>query len=690
MLRNLLFFGLILLYCTHAQAHLPALPSLQTDVSRPGQAAVLVSDSLGQAIHAGDTRRVIDLQVAMARIRLRQGYIDSAMTYVFRAQSLILQLPGQTDSMRLGRCYQLLGDIFYARYMEHEAISQYSQALICYRGSACFTGIAEILRALSDIHMGLGMQNYAAREIDMLLFIKTRLNDTYISAVADEAFGDYLSSSGKPRAAIREMKNSLALYQAAGNRDKVSDVMLNIALAYGDMAKTDSALVWADTAMSYNSRYELVRGYYEALYYRAVFLSGRDPGQAVEILLAAIPELGKQKLMIHQGIYLKLLTSIYKTRKDYFNALQSTERFHEVINQIYGSDAERKIAGLQLEVESQKLSHQIASMQRQQEMITIEARSHRNMLFFFTLAMAILIAMALNNMRRLQYRLYLLKEFSLDNSFAAYIIYFFTGLVYFSFLLMLISPFRFTGIPYLTRWLHCGALGGFASVVLMAGIIILPAHWSAKPGFNRRFTFTGIGILLLMNLLLGLYAVLAGLISFSVYDILNLSLVLMGLTIVPVFFVIVFLEKVLLRKHTQMAGMLNNRIHRSARSIQQETVTLYSEKAKDSLTLVLDTILCIEAQGNYSKIYFTESGKLKTAMILASLKLIEEQLGNHKHFIRCHKSFIVNLGKISKVMGNSHGYKLNITSLDQPVPVSRTFTEHFIKSLDSSLKGQER
>lgn len=686
MMVRTIFISFLLLISTYGFTVKPAIvkPS-EADVQQPDEMVGLVNDSLSNALISGNTSKIIDFQIRMAQIRLRQGYIDSAMTYAFKAQTSILQSSGQTDSTRLGKCYQVLGDVFYARYMEHEAVELYSKAITCYRASAHFAGIAEILRSLSDIHLGMGMQKYAAREIEILLLIEHNLNDSYISAVASEAYGDFLSGLGKFRPAISAMQKSLALYQAIGNRNKISDLMLNIALAYHDIGEVDSALVWADSTLIYNTRYAQIRSYYEALYYKAMFISETDPEKAIQILLQAIPELSRHKLMIHQGTYLKLLTQIYKARKDYFNALQSLEGFHKVIDQIYGSDAERKIAQLQLQVESQKLSHQIANMQRQQEMITIKARSHRNMVFFFTLATVILIAMALNNMRRLQYRLYLLKEFSLGNSLMTYILYFVFSLLYFSFLLMLISPFQFAGLGYVYRWIHCAAIGGLASLVIMAGIIILPEHWSAKPGFNRRFTFIALSILLLLNLVIITYAAFSGLISTSVYDILNLSLVLMGITIMPVFFVIVFLEKVLLRKHTQMAGMLNNRIYQSNRNVQQETVTIYSEKAKDSLTLGLDSILAVEAQGNYSKVYFSESGKLKSSMILASLKLIEEQLFSHKNFIRCHKSFIVNLNKVSKVMGNSHGYKLNISLFDDPVPVSRTYTEHFIKSLDSTL-----
>ncbi|WP_025143774.1 LytR/AlgR family response regulator transcription factor [Pedobacter jeongneungensis] len=62
----------------------------------------------------------------------------------------------------------------------------------------------------------------------------------------------------------------------------------------------------------------------------------------------------------------------------------------------------------------------------------------------------------------------------------------------------------------------------------------------------------------------------------------------------------------------------------------------------------LDDINHLEAQGDYVKIYMAE----KTYSIHSSLKSIEDKLPV-KNFVRVHRSFIINIGKIDTIEGNT-------------------------------------
>ncbi|MNW86519.1 Transcriptional regulatory protein YehT [compost metagenome] len=64
--------------------------------------------------------------------------------------------------------------------------------------------------------------------------------------------------------------------------------------------------------------------------------------------------------------------------------------------------------------------------------------------------------------------------------------------------------------------------------------------------------------------------------------------------------------------------------------------------------LNLDEINYLEAKGDYVKIYQNE----KTYAVRSSLKSIEEKLPG-KTFIRVHRSFIVNIGRIDTMEGNT-------------------------------------
>ena len=102
---------------------------------------------------------------------------------------------------------------------------------------------------------------------------------------------------------------------------------------------------------------------------------------------------------------------------------------------------------------------------------------------------------------------------------------------------------------------------------------------------------------------------------------------------------------------------------------------LENEKGKTLIELEADKIICFESNDNYVIIYYlSEDNKLLKSMERSSLKKIEEILtGMDLFYRRIHKSFIINPSYVKKVSGRAQAYKLEVSYLDFPVPVSRSF-----------------
>jgi len=81
-------------------------------------------------------------------------------------------------------------------------------------------------------------------------------------------------------------------------------------------------------------------------------------------------------------------------------------------------------------------------------------------------------------------------------------------------------------------------------------------------------------------------------------------------------------------------------------------------------------ILYIEAERNYCRIY----SKLKEYLLVMTLKDLDEKLPS-KHFIRVHRSFIVNLSQIDEV-ATSH-----IVIGKKAIPVSKALKEELLNRL---------
>ncbi len=78
------------------------------------------------------------------------------------------------------------------------------------------------------------------------------------------------------------------------------------------------------------------------------------------------------------------------------------------------------------------------------------------------------------------------------------------------------------------------------------------------------------------------------------------------------------------------------------------------------------------ADGNYTDIYLLEDDKSKSQTLRISLSSLENQLET-QHIMRCHRSYIVNLKRVSNVRGNAQGLTLSLQNSNHTVPVSRKY-----------------
>jgi hypothetical protein len=104
-------------------------------------------------------------------------------------------------------------------------------------------------------------------------------------------------------------------------------------------------------------------------------------------------------------------------------------------------------------------------------------------------------------------------------------------------------------------------------------------------------------------------------------------------------------------------------------SKNNNSVTIFSDTS-ETLTFNLPELLFIEADDNYSTVFWKNGHGVEKKLLRVNLKNIENQL-NNSFTIRCHRSYIVNVHAISTITGNTNGYKLQIRDSDFSIPVSR-------------------
>jgi hypothetical protein len=128
------------------------------------------------------------------------------------------------------------------------------------------------------------------------------------------------------------------------------------------------------------------------------------------------------------------------------------------------------------------------------------------------------------------------------------------------------------------------------------------------------------------------------------------------------------------KKYAAEAAQISRQVHPNTNSARQ-TVILTGDNQNETLRLDAGQIAYLSAADNYVQVFFFENEALKSQMLRATLKKMEDALAACPRFFRCHRTYIVNLEKVEKVSGNAQGYRLHLEGVEATVPVSRNLNE---------------
>ena len=130
--------------------------------------------------------------------------------------------------------------------------------------------------------------------------------------------------------------------------------------------------------------------------------------------------------------------------------------------------------------------------------------------------------------------------------------------------------------------------------------------------------------------------------------------------------------------------MLNEQLKKQQET-QKETeapVVSHDEESKEELILTGTTndivslkishLLYIEAVGNYVKICHLANGQVRTDMLRATSKQMEEKMRAYPMIVRCHRAFIVNLSQVEQIVSHSGSMQLLMKHSHDCLPVSRS------------------
>ena len=88
----------------------------------------------------------------------------------------------------------------------------------------------------------------------------------------------------------------------------------------------------------------------------------------------------------------------------------------------------------------------------------------------------------------------------------------------------------------------------------------------------------------------------------------------------------------------------------------------------------------VDSDDNYIKVWYDDNkGELQTYMLRCRLKTVEESFAG-SDLIRCHRKFIVNMGKVKVLQKVGATYEITLDNeAIAPIPVTKTYIENVLK-----------
>jgi hypothetical protein len=149
----------------------------------------------------------------------------------------------------------------------------------------------------------------------------------------------------------------------------------------------------------------------------------------------------------------------------------------------------------------------------------------------------------------------------------------------------------------------------------------------------------------------------------------------------PMIFIFLYLERKLRVKNINLSQKINTIIEKKGEVDNAGVKKTSPVFSVNDLKINIDDLLYVKSLGNYVSVCFTENGKKKKEVIRTTMKQIENNLTKNNNIVRCHKSYFVNLKKVTNSFGNARSLYLQIGDAEAQIPVSRKIAKELTSKI---------
>jgi hypothetical protein len=253
---------------------------------------------------------------------------------------------------------------------------------------------------------------------------------------------------------------------------------------------------------------------------------------------------------------------------------------------------------------------------------------------------------------------------------------FFIGFGVFLFILFF-QPFPLDSLNYNNRLLYVTGFGLISFVLQFFIIGLVPVLFPRKFKRTERENFSGYVLGFLYIILAGLsfafYIRYVGGTYLSLYVLFKIFLVcLFPLIILMILHKNKYLIQIIevLREQNKM---YLSKLGEYEKIVDEEELEFVSTNKSDQLVLKYKHLISVKSADNYIEVTYLKNGEVETRLLRSTLKNIENQLSGRSYFIKCHRTHIVNVMFVEKIVRSSGGYSLKMSCFEQNIPISRQY-----------------
>ena len=248
-------------------------------------------------------------------------------------------------------------------------------------------------------------------------------------------------------------------------------------------------------------------------------------------------------------------------------------------------------------------------------------------------------------------------------------------------ILYLLQPFGIERIKSGKLWVTLGAAcisAGVSSLFVWAFPWMFPKYYDERTWTLGKEVLSTLSLLLCIAVCVWFYV--SGIIGVTptVRLFFTVLLWVLILGVFPTVFFVMWNRNIQLARNLRKATEMNRSLPDKPKAGKPSSVPLvFQGDTREALEVDAMSFLYAESEGNYIRLYYLSSQDPSPAskLLRLTMKQAEASAVSAPFIVRCHRAYLVNLRRVTKVDGNSQGCRLRLEGCADEVPVSRSYVK---------------